>query len=56
VTAWLEAAGLADIKVRSLAPETHDDRQQLTVSLWLGRRPPGAGSEKRLQQLERIGS
>ncbi len=56
VTAWLEEAGLSDIEVRSLAPETHDNRQQLTVSLWLGRRPRGAGPGKRSQQLERIGS
>ena len=56
VTAWLEEAGLSDIEVRSLAPETHDDRQQLTVSLWLGRRPRGAGTAKHPQELERIGS
>jgi ubiquinone/menaquinone biosynthesis C-methylase UbiE len=56
VTGWLAEAGLADIEVRTLAPEKHDDRQQLTVSLWLGRKPQAADAAKRPQKLERIGS
>lgn len=56
VTGWLAEAGLSEIEVRSLEPEKHDDRQQLTVSLWLGRKPETADASKRSQKLERIGS
>lgn len=56
VTAWLEEAGLVGIEVQNLAPEKHDDRQQLTVSLWLGRKPEGADTSRKTQKLERMGS
>jgi SAM-dependent methyltransferase len=56
VTAWLKEAGLAGIEVKSLAPEKHDDRQQLTVSLWLARKPETADTPRQPQRLERIGS
>ncbi len=56
VTAWLTEAGLSDVEMRSLEPEKHDDRQQLTVSLWLGHKPHGADTERQTQKLERIGS
>ncbi|MCC7253741.1 metalloregulator ArsR/SmtB family transcription factor, partial [Hyphomicrobium sp.] len=46
VTAWLNEAGLSGIEVQSLAPEKHDDRQQLTVSLWLARKPEAADAQK----------
>lgn len=56
VAAWLESAGLTGIEVKSLAPEKHDDRQQLTVSLWLGCKPAAGEASKKPQKLERIGS
>ncbi|MGE0023276.1 MAG: ArsR/SmtB family transcription factor [Hyphomicrobium sp.] len=56
ITAWLEDAGLSGIEVKSLAPETHDDRQQLTVSLWLAHKPEAAGAAATSNKLERIGS
>jgi ArsR family transcriptional regulator len=56
VAAWLEEAGLEGVEVRNLEPEKDDDRQQLTVSLWLGRKPESADAPKKLQKLERIGS
>jgi ArsR family transcriptional regulator len=54
VKAWLEEQGLTGVEVRTLAPEKHDDRQQLTVSLWLARRPDSAISTSRPHKLERI--
>lgn len=56
VTGWLAEAGLSEIEVKSLEPEKHDDRQQLTVSLWLGRKPEAADAKARSQKLERIAS
>jgi ubiquinone/menaquinone biosynthesis C-methylase UbiE/DNA-binding transcriptional ArsR family regulator len=56
VSAWLEEAGLEKIDVKNLEPEKHDDRQQLTVSLWLGRKPQNADTNRNPQKLERIGS
>ncbi|WP_295559352.1 metalloregulator ArsR/SmtB family transcription factor [uncultured Hyphomicrobium sp.] len=56
VAAWLEDAGLTGIEIKSLAPEEHDGRQQLTVSLWLGRKPAAEETSKKSQKLERIGS
>jgi ArsR family transcriptional regulator len=56
VTAWLAEQGLAGIEVRNLEPEQGDDRQQLTVSLWLARRPEAVAAESKPQKLERIGS
>jgi ubiquinone/menaquinone biosynthesis C-methylase UbiE/DNA-binding transcriptional ArsR family regulator len=56
VTGWLAEAGLSEIEVWNLEPEKHDDRQQLTVSLWLGRKPEAADAKTRTQTLERIGS
>ena len=44
------------IEVKNLEPEKHDDRQQLTVSLWLGRKSQNAGTNKNPHKLERIGS
>lgn len=55
VTAWLEEAGLTGVEVQNLEPEKHDDRQQLTVSLWLARKPDGAKTTPP-QKLEWIGS
>ena len=56
VSAWLEEAGLEKIEVKNLEPEKHDDRQQLTVSLWLGRKPQNADTTRNPHKLERIGS
>lgn len=56
VRAWLDEAGLTGIEVRTLDPEKHDDRQQLTVTLWLARRPDGAAPAKQTPKLERMGS
>lgn len=56
VAAWLAETGLSDVEIEKLAPETHDDRQQLTVSLWLARKPEHAEASGKTQKLERIGS
>jgi ArsR family transcriptional regulator len=56
VSAWLTEAGLSDIEVQSLAPETGDGLQQLTVSLWLGRKPGTALPAHHSHKLERMGS
>jgi ArsR family transcriptional regulator len=56
VSAWLAEAGLDGIEVKTLAPETHDNRQQLTVSLWLARKPAGASAGQKAHKLERMGS
>ncbi len=58
VAGWLEEAGLAGVAVRNLEPETHDDRQQLTVSVWSARKPALAPAltAKSGQNLEWIGS
>ncbi len=54
VKAWLEEQGLTGVEVRTLEPEAHDDRQQLTVSLWLARRPDTTAPTSKPQKLERI--
>lgn len=56
VAGWLEDAGLTGVEVKSLAPEKHDDRQQLTVSLWLAEKPAAGEASKKPEKLERIGS
>ncbi|HYD15591.1 MAG TPA: metalloregulator ArsR/SmtB family transcription factor [Hyphomicrobium sp.] len=56
VSAWLADAGLDGIEVTTLAPEKHDDRQQLTVSLWLARKPQTAFPANTPLKLEGIGS
>lgn len=56
VGAWLEEAGLTGAEMTSLAPEPADGRQQLTVSLWLARRPERAASAPETEKLERIAS
>jgi ubiquinone/menaquinone biosynthesis C-methylase UbiE/DNA-binding transcriptional ArsR family regulator len=56
VTGWLAEAGLGSVETLSLAPETHDDRQQLTVSVWTARKPDDAAAARQPQNLERIGS
>jgi ArsR family transcriptional regulator len=56
VSAWLTEAGLNGIEVRTLAPEKHDGRQQLSVSLWLARKPEGATAARQPQAYERMGS
>lgn len=54
VTAWLEEAGLTGVEVKSLAPEKGDGRQQLTVSLWLARKPEAAAPASKSRALEGI--
>ena len=56
VSAWLQEAGLIGTEVRHLAPEAGDERQQLTVTLWLATKPKTAAAAQRPPQLERIGS
>jgi hypothetical protein len=56
VTGWLAEAGLGAVETLSLAPEKHDDRQQLTVSVWTARKPDDAAAARQPQTLERIGS
>jgi ubiquinone/menaquinone biosynthesis C-methylase UbiE len=56
VTAWMKEAGIAGVEVQTLEPEKHDDRQQLTVSLWLGHKPTAEEAPKKHQKLERIAS
>lgn len=56
VAGWLAEAGLGSPEILSLAPETHDDRQQLTVSVWTARKPDAAAAARQPQNLEWIGS
>ncbi|WP_244534551.1 metalloregulator ArsR/SmtB family transcription factor [Hyphomicrobium sp. CS1GBMeth3] len=56
VTAWLEEAGLSGVEVETFSPEKDDDRQQLTVTLWLAKKPERADASAKPQKLERIGS
>ena len=56
VTAWMEETGIEGVEVRTLEPEKHDDRQQLTVSLWLGRKPAAEETPKKHWKLERVAS
>lgn len=56
VTAWMKETGIEGVEVRTLEPEKHDDRQQLTVSLWLGHKPAAGEAPKKHQKLERIAS
>ena len=56
VTAWMKEAGIEGVEVRTLEPEKHDDRQQLTVSLWLGHKPAAVEAPRKHQKLERIAS
>lgn len=56
VTAWMKEAGIEGVEVRTLEPEKHDDRQQLTVSLWLGHKPAATEAPRKHQKLERIAS
>jgi ubiquinone/menaquinone biosynthesis C-methylase UbiE/DNA-binding transcriptional ArsR family regulator len=56
VAGWLKEAGLGSPDILSLAPETHDDRQQLTVSIWTARKPDAAAAARQSQNLEWIGS
>ena len=55
VAGWLSDAGLGSPEILSLAPETHDDRQQLTVSVWSARKPDSAAAAHQPQNLEWIG-
>jgi ubiquinone/menaquinone biosynthesis C-methylase UbiE/DNA-binding transcriptional ArsR family regulator len=50
VKTWLEEQGLTGVEVRTLKPEAHDDRQQLTVSLWLARKPEAAAPETSMSE------
>jgi ArsR family transcriptional regulator len=44
---WMKDAGLEPRLQRDLAPTTNAGPQALTVSLWLGERPPAATSQER---------
>jgi ubiquinone/menaquinone biosynthesis C-methylase UbiE len=54
VRAWLEEAGLGGVEVGRLEPEKGDDRQLLTVSLWLARKTGEAASPRKTSKLERM--
>lgn len=54
VRAWLEEVGIAEIAASRLDPDGNDDRQQLTVSLWLGRKAGDVTTGRRTNKLERM--
>jgi ArsR family transcriptional regulator len=55
VSAWLAEAGLGVVETQSLEPEKSDGRQQLTVSLWVARKPEEpAGAPHNNRKLEWI--
>ena len=56
VSGWLAEAGLAGVAIENLEPEQHDDRQQLTVSVWTAHKPDTVPAAKPTQNLERMGS
>jgi ArsR family transcriptional regulator len=51
---WLQEAGLGGVEAMRLAPEKDDDRQQLTVSLWLARKAGEAAPARKTSKLERM--
>jgi ArsR family transcriptional regulator len=54
VAQWLEETGLVGVGVETLAPEKSDGRQQLTVSLWLARKPERVSATMKPQTLEGV--